>query len=111
MPPPSQLSIAISSLLRLVKEEASYHKEMVQQEQRLQKLEQSTDADEEEGNREYEIKQQKQALQETKAIFPPLRQRISESTEKLEIILRSDEGLPEEEVVKAKDALIQAKSL
>jgi len=40
MAPPSQLSIATSSLLRLVKEEASYHKELEQQQSRLQKLEQ-----------------------------------------------------------------------
>lgn len=38
MAPPSQLSIATSSTLRLVKEESSYHKELKQQESRLQTL-------------------------------------------------------------------------
>ena len=37
MTPPSQLSIATSSLQRLVKEEASYYKELLQQEARLEK--------------------------------------------------------------------------
>ncbi len=54
MAPPSQLSIATSSLLRLVKEEASYHKELAQQQSRLQKLEQGG-GDE---NADYTIKQE-----------------------------------------------------
>lgn len=54
MAPPSQLSIATSSLLRLVKEEASYHKELEQQQSRLQKLEQGG-GDE---NADYTIKQE-----------------------------------------------------
>ncbi|KAL9106102.1 MAG: hypothetical protein Q9187_008606, partial [Circinaria calcarea] len=54
MPPPSQLSIMTSSLLRLVKEEASYHKELQQQESRIQKL-QSETGDE---NAEFMIKQE-----------------------------------------------------
>ena len=51
---PSQLSIATSSLNRLVKEENSYHKELEQQQARLKKLEQPS-ADE---NAEYMIKQE-----------------------------------------------------
>lgn len=51
---PSQLTIATSSLQRLIKEEASYHKELSQQEARLKKLESET-GDE---NREYMIKQE-----------------------------------------------------
>lgn len=57
MPPPSQLSIAISSVLRLVKEEASYHKELQQQEARIQKLRSET-GDE---NAEFTIKQEVQS--------------------------------------------------
>jgi tubulin-specific chaperone A len=52
--PPSQLTIATSSLQRLVKEEASYHKELEQQQARLQKL-QSDTSDE---NAEYLVKQE-----------------------------------------------------
>jgi tubulin-specific chaperone A len=54
MPAPSKLSIATSSVNRLVKEEASYHKEAEQQEQRIKKLE-SSSGDE---NAEYQLKQE-----------------------------------------------------
>lgn len=40
MAPPSQLAIATSAVNRLVKEEASYHKELEQQQARIAKLEQ-----------------------------------------------------------------------
>lgn len=55
MAPPSQLAIATSSVARLVKEEASYHKELVSQQARLKKLEEATEEDE---NREYSLKQE-----------------------------------------------------
>jgi hypothetical protein len=55
MPPPSQLSIATSSVQRLVKEEASYHKELEKQQARLQSLEANPDGDE---NAEYQLKQE-----------------------------------------------------
>jgi len=51
MPAPSQLTIATSALNRLVKEEASYHKELEQQKGRIAKLEGSN-------GDEYEIKQE-----------------------------------------------------
>jgi tubulin-specific chaperone A len=55
MPPPSKLSVATSSVLRLVKEEASYHKEAEQQEARIKKLE-TSGGDEE--NAEYTLRQE-----------------------------------------------------
>lgn len=55
MPPPSQLAIATSSVQRLVKEEASYHKELTQQEARIAKLENEVNSDE---NAEYQLKQE-----------------------------------------------------
>ena len=54
MAPPSPLAIATSSLHRLVKEESTYHKELAQQEARLQKLE----ADEDDENQEFMLGQQ-----------------------------------------------------
>lgn len=54
--PPSQLQIATSSLQRLVKEEASYHKEADSQRKRIADLEQQTDEQDE--NREYKLKQE-----------------------------------------------------
>ena len=55
MAPPSQLAIAASSVQRLVKEEASYYKELQQQEARLEKTRSSKDEDE---NAEYQLKQE-----------------------------------------------------
>lgn len=55
MPPPSQLAIATSSVHRLIKEEASYHKELTQQEARIIKLESEVSTDE---NAEFQLKQE-----------------------------------------------------
>jgi len=55
MPPPSQLSIATSSVQRLVKEEASYHKELEKQQARLKNLETNPDEDE---NAEFQLRQE-----------------------------------------------------
>jgi hypothetical protein len=54
MAPPSKLAIATGSLKRLIKEEASYHKELSQQEARIKKLE----AGSEDENAEYQLKQE-----------------------------------------------------
>jgi tubulin-specific chaperone A len=56
MVPPSQLSIATSAVVRLVKEERSYHKELQQQEARVAKLE--TEKNGEDENSEYQLKQE-----------------------------------------------------
>ena len=53
---PSQTQIAISSLQRLLKEEASYHKELESQKKRITKLEESND--DEDGNKEFTLKQE-----------------------------------------------------
>ncbi|KAK1079211.1 tubulin folding cofactor A, partial [Friedmanniomyces endolithicus] len=54
MAPPSQLAIATSVVNRLVKEEASYHKELEKQQASIAKLEQGG-GDE---NAEYMLKQE-----------------------------------------------------
>jgi tubulin-specific chaperone A len=54
MAPPSKLAIATSSVKRLVKEEASYHKELAQQEARIKKLEEGSEDD----NAEFQLKQE-----------------------------------------------------
>jgi tubulin-specific chaperone A len=54
MPAPSKLAIATSSLQRLVKEEASYHKELAGHETRIAKLE----ADKSDENADYMLKQE-----------------------------------------------------
>ena len=54
MPPPSKLKVATGVLSRLVKEEASYHKELVQQEARIKKIEADTEGE----NAEFQLKQE-----------------------------------------------------
>lgn len=54
MAPPTKLAIATGVVLRLVKEEASYHKEIEQQEARIKKSETSKDDE----NAEYILRQE-----------------------------------------------------
>ena len=63
MPAPSQLAIATSSLQRLTKEEASYHKELQMQQRRIDRLEneQTEETDEDLGNHEFQLKQEVRA--------------------------------------------------
>lgn len=58
MPPASPLAIATSSVQRLIKEEASYHRELEQQTKRLQKLESEGPAADDEGNHAFLVKQE-----------------------------------------------------
>lgn len=44
MPPPSQLAIATGSVNRLLKEEASYHKEVEQEEAQVKALKEKIDS-------------------------------------------------------------------
>ena len=63
MPAPSQLAIATSSLQRLTKEEASYHKELQMQQGRIDRLEkeETEETDEDRGNHEFQLKQEVRA--------------------------------------------------
>ncbi|KAF4968501.1 hypothetical protein FZEAL_10387 [Fusarium zealandicum] len=108
MPPPSQLAIATGSVNRLLKEEASYHKELEQQEAEVKGLKDKIasgggDAD---GNATFMLKQQ------TKAVFEPLRQKIAAAVEKLEeqIAVTEGTGAQEQELQQAKEALAKAKA-
>lgn len=60
MPAPSPLAIATSSVQRLLKEEASYHKELAEQEKTVKNLEEKLKAGgaDEDGNEAYMLKQQ-----------------------------------------------------
>jgi len=108
---PSQLQIATSSLQRLLKEEASYYKEQEQQEARISKLvgeSSNGDTDDhDDGNREYVLKQERQALEETKRMMPTLRERITNAREKLESLL--DTAPDDEERNKAVEVIKSAK--
>ncbi|KAI4149866.1 MAG: hypothetical protein LQ340_004392 [Diploschistes diacapsis] len=108
--PPSQVSIAVSSLNRLVKEEKSYHKELEQQQARVTKLEQSQ-GDE---NSEYMIKQERRGIDETKKLFPELRSKIKAGIINLEQQLENDKesggDVNTEDITKAKEAISEAKT-
>ena len=59
MPPPSPLAIATGSVQRLLKEEASYHKELAQQEKELQANEEKIKGQsDDDGNASFMLKQQ-----------------------------------------------------
>ncbi|CAG8949465.1 hypothetical protein HYFRA_00007695 [Hymenoscyphus fraxineus] len=108
MAPPTPLAIATSSVNRLIKEEASYHKELSSQEARLAKLQDSTQEDE---NAEYQLKQERTAIEETRAVFPPLRQRIEDALEKLKDQLEAGQanGASEAEITAATETIENAK--
>ncbi|AEO53466.1 hypothetical protein MYCTH_2294816 [Thermothelomyces thermophilus ATCC 42464] len=110
MAPPTPLAIATQAVNRLVKEESYYHKEQANQEKRIKKLEEDiqNNSPELDSNAEYILKQEKTALEETKAVFGPLRKRIADAVQKLEeqiAISESDGTGSEEELEKAKAAL------
>ncbi|KAI0391979.1 putative tubulin-specific chaperone Rbl2 [Xylariaceae sp. FL0594] len=96
MPTPSPLTIATQSVQRLVKEETYYRKELAQQTERVKKLEtdlkdkkNDVDAD---GNAEFMLRQEQKAIQETRAVFAPLRQRIADAVRRLEEQLATAES-------------------
>ncbi|KAI8938905.1 hypothetical protein NX059_004762 [Plenodomus lindquistii] len=104
MAPPSKLAIATGVVNRLVKEEASYHKEIEHQEARIKEAE-TTEGDE---NAEYTLRQERQALQETKNVLPGMKAKIEAATEKLEDELENGEA-SEAEVAKAKEAIAKGR--
>ncbi|GKT55208.1 tubulin-specific chaperone Rbl2 [Colletotrichum tofieldiae] len=113
MAPPSQLTVATLSVTRLLKEEISYEKELIQQKAKVATLEAEIKEGkpDEDGNREYMLRQLKLAVEETQKIFPALRTRVEDATVKLEeqIALAESGGASPEEVSTAKQALAKGK--
>lgn len=138
MPPPTPLAIATQAVQRLVKEETYYHKDQAAQEARIAKLDADLTAgrNSDDDNAEFMLKQevrnysrpfgatpqpeqkqsltgeqscqQRTALQETKSMFEPLRERIARAVTTLEEQLAMAEGegtAAEGEVAKANEAL------
>ncbi|KAL2058998.1 hypothetical protein ABVK25_000290 [Lepraria finkii] len=112
MAPPSQLSIATSSIDRLLKEESSYRLELAHQQNHLEKLQFGGPGGVEDvpGNSEFLVKQQKQAIEETKAVFGPLRERIAAAVETLGTTLKSGAPMDDKQVAAANDAMGRAKA-
>ncbi|OAA73230.1 Tubulin binding cofactor A [Cordyceps fumosorosea ARSEF 2679] len=116
MPAPSPLAITTSSVQRLLKEEASYHKELAEQQKTVQDLEAKLKAGgaDDDGNEAFMLKQQQTAIEQTKAVFGPLKQRIADAVAKLEDQLQAAEqqaAAPEGEVAHARTVLAQAKAV
>ncbi|KAK1994678.1 tubulin-specific chaperone Rbl2 [Colletotrichum falcatum] len=113
MAPPSQLTVATLSVTRLLKEEISYEKELVQQKAKVATLEAEIKdgKPDEDGNREYMLRQLKLAVEETQKIFPSLRTRVEDATAKLEeqIALAESGGASPEELETARLALAKGK--
>ncbi|KAI0863754.1 tubulin binding cofactor A [Xylaria cubensis] len=108
MPAPSPLTIATQSVQRLVKEDSYYRKELAQQSERVQKLEADLKtSSESDGNAPFVLKQEQKAVEETRAVFVPLRERIVEAVQRLEeqIATAEAESAPADEIAKAKEAL------
>ncbi|RAK95186.1 putative tubulin-specific chaperone Rbl2 [Aspergillus ibericus CBS 121593] len=112
MAPRSQLEIVTASVLRLVKEEASYHRELQQQKERIKKLE--SQESEEDENREYTLNQEHRALEETKNVLPSLKQKIEDAIAKLNSLLVEEGKKGSESNVEhinaAKDAIAKART-
>ncbi|WYZ34628.1 hypothetical protein EsH8_I_000904 [Colletotrichum jinshuiense] len=113
MAPPSQLTVATLSVTRLLKEEISYEKELIQQRGKVATLEAEIKEGkpDEDGNREYMLRQLKLAVEETQKVFPALRTRVEDATAKLEeqIALAESSGASPDEVATAKLALEKGK--
>ncbi|KAI4279758.1 MAG: hypothetical protein LQ337_000038 [Flavoplaca oasis] len=111
---PSPVAIAVGSVRRLLKEETTYRTELTNQEARLRRWESQGDGedDEDTGNRAWAIKQEKQAIQETKAVFGPLREKLLGAVAGLEDLLSSKEAeqLSEDEVKEAREMIVRAKA-
>ncbi|KAI4118533.1 MAG: hypothetical protein LQ338_007388 [Usnochroma carphineum] len=112
---PSPLAISTASVQRLLKEESTYRAELASQESRLKKLEYRGDDveedDDEEGNRDWSVRQQKRAIEETKAVFAPLREKVLAAAGSLEQLLKSRgaEHFDKDEVERAKELIEKAK--
>ncbi|KAL8642278.1 MAG: hypothetical protein Q9228_001016 [Teloschistes exilis] len=111
MPAPTPLAIATSSVQRLLKEESTYRTELESQERRLRNLQAETE--DEDGNRGFLIGQEERAIQETKAVFEPLREKVKDAVKSLEQLLSSKDTvqLDEGEVETAKGLVGKAKAL
>ncbi|RPA82807.1 tubulin binding cofactor A [Ascobolus immersus RN42] len=101
MPPPSPLNIRLNTVLRLIKEEASYHRELVKARADLEKLQApGSDAD------EYAIRQQQTVVKETEVMPEQVRGKLERAIEELETALNSaSEQETDETKEKAKKAV------
>ncbi|KAG0644864.1 tubulin binding cofactor A [Tuber brumale] len=116
MPPPTSLSIKTSSVIRLMKEEASYLEETMQQKAAVEKLEQD-------GADEYELRQpvrnfsksslfDRQVLEQTIVMAPAVRKQLYAALSALsEALEAAPDSESEENKKKARKALADGKEV
>jgi len=101
MPPPSPLKIKTSSVIRLIKEEQSYHRELAFQQAKVDKM-----IDDNEDF--YDIKKQREVLVETEKMIPEVQKRLRDAVEMLELQLETIDEETEEKA-RALKAIEEAK--
>ncbi|KAF1809432.1 tubulin binding cofactor A [Eremomyces bilateralis CBS 781.70] len=103
MAPPSKLAVAISSVQRLAKEEKSYHVELEQQAARIAKLQAAESTDE---NADFQLRQERQALEETKKVLPSVQERLKGAVAQLKEQLEANRAdCPAADVARADELL------
>lgn len=88
-----QIKIDTGVVKRLGKEKQAYEKEIVKQEERIEKMKS-------EGKDEYDIKKQHEVLDESKMMIPDCQRRLKVAREKLEKLLEGESDLQETEEYK-----------
>ncbi|SPN97068.1 related to beta-tubulin binding protein [Cephalotrichum gorgonifer] len=112
----SKLQISTQALLRLVKEEKSYHKELEQDKAavaalRAELARKLANGETPGENDEYMIGQRDRAIKETEAVFAPLHTKIDNAVSNLEDAVKDAQDATEEELGNAKKAIADAKVL
>ncbi|PSN67588.1 tubulin binding cofactor A [Corynespora cassiicola Philippines] len=106
MAPPSDLRKQTQVLQRLVKEVAFHRKDLKTQEERVAKLKANPDDE----NAEFMLKQQRQAIEETKRVIPAVQEKVTQAIEDLESLLENNKGEDASvEVTDAEQAIKDAK--
>ncbi|XP_077989117.1 tubulin-specific chaperone A-like [Glandiceps talaboti] len=94
-----QLKIKTGVVKRLGKERSMYEKEVVDQQEKINKME----AD---GKDEYDIRKQKEVLQESKIMIPDCTRRLKTAHSELQTMLENEKELAETEEYKAAEAIV-----
>ncbi|XP_008552838.1 tubulin-specific chaperone A [Microplitis demolitor] len=85
------LKIKTGVVKRLAKEKQTYEKELIQQQERVEKFKQ-------EGKDQHDIKKQEEVLQESLMMVPDCQRRLMKAHEELKSILESEQDLKETEI-------------
>ncbi|XP_070541816.1 tubulin-specific chaperone A-like [Ptychodera flava] len=94
-----QIKIKTGVVKRLNKEKAMYEKEVVDQDEKIKKME----AD---GKDEYDIKKQKEVLQESKQMIPDCKKRLATAHSELTTMVENEKDLAETEEYKAAQEIL-----